>query len=133
MKNRSQIIIAVDFDLTIVKSDFPKILRTRRFAKWAINKLHKQGFYIIIWTCRHEEHEAQAYQYLTEKNISFDSINTQHAALVEHFQNNTRKISADFYIDDKNLSLFGLPNWLILYCIIHFRKYFITPSLSLTK
>lgn len=130
MRKRSQIIIAIDFDDTIVKSNFPTILGQRRLAKWAINKLHKKGFYIIIWTCRHEIDEAQAYSYLTQNNINFSSINRPHPSLVKFYNNDTRKISADIYIDDRGLYFFGLPNWIILYMMIQFKKLFINPQLS---
>lgn len=131
LMKKSQIIIALDFDDTIVKSNFPHIKRGRRLAKWAINKLHKTGkYYIIIWTCRHDIHEAQAYTYLNENSISFDSINRQHPSLVKHYNNDTRKISADIYIDDRGLYLFGLPNWILLFFMIQFKSLFINPSLS---
>lgn len=131
MKSKSQIIIALDFDHTVVISDFPHILRLRRFAKWAINNLHKSGlFYIIIWTCRCEEHEGQAYAYLLQNDISFDSINKQHPQFVKFYGNDTRKISADIYIDDRGLYFFGLPHWIILYCMIQFKRLFIKPFLS---
>lgn len=131
MKKKSQIIIALDFDDTIVKSKFPEIVRGKRLAKWAINKLHKSGlFYIIIWTCRSDEHEGQVYSYLTENKINFDSINRQHPLLMKHYNDDTRKISADIYIDDRGLYLFGLPNWIILFVMIHIKRLFINPSLS---
>ena len=41
-------IIAIDFDGTIVNSDYPKILSPKIGAKEVIRKLHENGHYIIL-------------------------------------------------------------------------------------
>ena len=57
-------ILAIDFDDTIVDSNYPTIVRLREGAKEYINKLYNEGYYIIIWTCRSGAHKQVAELYL---------------------------------------------------------------------
>ena len=133
MKSK-QIILAIDFDHTISKTNWPTILGLRSGAKYFINKLYNSGkYYIIIWTCRNDEHEADAFVFLQNNGVNFHSINRQHPHLVEYFQNDTRKISADIYIDDKGLWLLKIPHWIILFLLIRLRSSFIVPVLTQFK
>jgi len=129
------LILAIDFDLTIVNSHpFPKIQSLRKGAKKYINKLYDEGYYIIIWTCRTDNEvwpdEANAVNYLKENGIKFHAINTNHSALKKCFGNDCRKVASDLYVDDKGLWPFGIPNWNILYRLIKWRSRFSKPLLS---
>lgn len=124
------IILAIDFDNTIVKvKDFPNIFRIRKGAAKYINKLYDQNYHIIIWTCRtdsdHCYDNSDAKRFLNKKGIRYHSMNDNHYALKNHFQNNSRKISADIYIDDKGLWPFGIPSWRILYWLIKWKSKFL--------
>lgn len=68
-------IIAVDFDGTIVRSNYPVILGEQPYAGEALRKLHAQGHYIIIWTCRCGDQLLKAINWLLEHQIPFDRIN----------------------------------------------------------
>lgn len=125
MKTKTPTILAIDFDDTIARTNFPTILKARRGAKKYINKLYEEGYYIIIWTCRHGEHEKDAKKWLWLNEIDYHRINQHHPALIEVFKNDTRKISADIYIDDKALSIFPIPCWFILYWKIKIKSFFI--------
>lgn len=125
MKSHIPIVLALDFDDTIVKSKFPEIIRAKKGAVKYINKLHKKGYYIIIWTCRHGEHIDMATKWLADNEILFHNINTQHPRLVEYYGNDTRKISADIYVDDKALAFFFHPGWRMLYWFIRLKSLFI--------
>jgi hypothetical protein len=111
-------ILAIDFDDTIAYSNFPKIKGLVTGSKKYINKLYNDGWYIIIWTCRcndnnSEEPLTMAKQFLDDRGIKYHKINEHNPYLVKLFGNNCRKISADFYIDDK--AIFGLPSWSKIY------------------
>ena len=45
-------ILAIDFDGTIVMDKYPEIGEMIEGAKTAINQLHADGYEIIIWSCR---------------------------------------------------------------------------------
>lgn len=104
-----KLILAIDFDGTIADTSYPFIRGLRKDAKKVINSLALKGCYIIVWTCRCEEREIDAEKFLSRSGILFDQINNHHPVLIEKFKNNTRKISADLYIDDKCIG--GLPSW----------------------
>lgn len=102
MKNKA--ILLIDFDDTIVYSKYPKILGLKPKAKETINKLHEEGFYIIIDTCRSGEEKYNVMKYLIKENIFFDKINENHPDLIKYFKEDSRKLSGDISIDDKNIS-----------------------------
>lgn len=110
--------LAVDFDETIVSTGgrFPAIEGLREGARHYINRLHEDGHYIIIWTCRHGDHQHQAEKYLYENGIRYHAINRHSPMNILTFGNDTRKIGADVYIDDKNI--LGIPSWRDIYRLV---------------
>lgn len=106
-------IIAIDFDGTIADTDFPEINQLKPGCKRVINSLKQLGCKISIWTCRTGEPAEEAKEFLIEKGIEFDAFNTNDS-LPDGFLDNTdfadsRKIGADFYIDDKAIEFNN--NW----------------------
>ncbi len=92
-------IIAVDFDGTLVEHRYPAIGPLKPGAKEALVALHKAGHKIAIWTCRAGEEERAVRVFMIENGIPFDTVN----AAVPGADLGTRKIYADVYIDDKGL------------------------------
>lgn len=115
MKKNEKLVIAVDFDGTIVEHNFPKIGDLLPFAKEVINKLHKEGYYIIIWTCRGEYSLIDMINFLDKNKIHYDKINENAPYEILGFKP-FPKIVADIYIDDRNLG--GFPGWLKTYKIL---------------
>ena len=116
-----QFILAVDFDNTIVDTDEsvlrqPAIKGLRKDAKEILQKLHDDGHYIIINTCRNGGNLQKAIDYLNENGVVYDIVNANHPDNVKKFKRDNRKIFADFYIDDKNIG--GIPEWEDIYHII---------------
>lgn len=70
-------------------------------AKEVINSLYKSGKQILIWTCREGEELEQAKRFLAECGINYHYINENHPDLMKAYGNNSRKLGADVYIDDK--------------------------------
>ena len=106
-------IIAIDFDNTIADTDFPDINRLKPGAKRVINSLKQLGCKIAIWTCRTGKPAKQAEEFLIEEGIEFDAFNTNDS-LPDGFLDgpdfaDSRKIGADFYIDDKAIEF--NDNW----------------------
>lgn len=96
-------VIAVDFDGTIVKDKWPKTGVLRFGAKWCIKWLKKRGHKLILWTCRQGESLNDALIDLSYYKImrDFDSFNKNLLEQIEKFNNDPRKVGADWYIDDK--------------------------------
>lgn len=110
-------IISIDFDGTIVNEIYPDIGQLKPNAKEVINKLHNEGHTIIINTCRVGTYQDNAEEFLFNNDIWYDWINTNCPTRVQqHNGQDSRKISADIYIDDKNLG--GIPDWLTIYDMI---------------
>ena len=112
-------IIAIDFDGTIVKDEFPEIGEMIPGAKDTINKLKYEGYTIIIWTCRTGVELAKAVLWLAENEIKYDYINESCKINVAKYGwVDTRKVYASLYIDDRGL-MRPLPTWEELYWHVH--------------
>lgn len=101
------ILLCVDFDLTIADTKYPTINGLRKGAKKYINKLVEHGFHVTVWTCRTDEGTNQdltaAVKFLANEGVHFHGVNQNYPPLIKCFKNDCRKISADWYIDDKGL------------------------------
>ena len=133
-------IIAVDFDGTIVEHKYPRIGKEKPFAIDTLRKLASQGHKIILWTAREGELLDQAVAFCKERGLTFYAVNTDTPAGSLNFQNrmSTTKIVADVYIDDRNLG--GLPDWGAIYEILmgmrsghHHRHHHSSRRFSLRK
>jgi hydroxymethylpyrimidine pyrophosphatase-like HAD family hydrolase len=99
-------IIAVDFDGTIVEHQFPEIGKMLPFAANAIKALKEEGHKLILWTCRNDIDPAnngrliltEAVEFLKDQGIEFDAINGNIPGLGI---NPRPKVYADLYIDDR--------------------------------
>jgi len=101
-------IIAVDFDGTIVQHKYPEIGSEIPFAIESLIALQKEGHQIILWTYRTEETLFEAVDYCETRGLEFYSVNRNYPE--EEFDDTiSRKIYADLYIDDRNFG--GLPDW----------------------
>ncbi|HMM16295.1 MAG TPA: hypothetical protein PKC47_02025 [Petrimonas sp.] len=112
-------IVAVDFDGTIVHDDYPRIGDPVTGAIETLRKLKKEGYILILWTCRTGLLLAQAVKFCAENGIRFDAINANPRSEIIKWDSDPRKIGADIYIDDRGIS--KLPSWDEIYNIIHRR------------
>lgn len=109
-------IIAVDFDGTIVEDAYPRIGKPKLFAFETLRKLQQEGYRLILWTCRHGMTLQEAIRFCQKHDITFYAVNQNFKG--ENFdpERESRKIHADFFIDDRNLG--GFPGWGEVYQII---------------
>lgn len=103
-------ILSIDFDGTISRGTYPAIDGLQPYARDVINRLYQAGHYIIINTCRSNGHLLDAINWLLHHRIPFHRVNDNHPIQSAAHQNNSRKIFADLYIDDRNIG--GFPGWL---------------------
>lgn len=94
-------VFAIDFDGTIVVDKYPNIGEPIPEAIETIIEVKKLGHKIIIWSCRVEPQLSEMRNFLLINEIPFDHINENCPIKIAHYQNDTRKIGADYYIDDK--------------------------------
>lgn len=111
-------IIAVDFDGTIVRDEYPEIGEALPGAVETLRKLKKEGYALILWTCRTGLHLAKAVAWCAERGIRFDAINQNLRYQVERYNgSDPRKVGASIYIDDRGL--YQLPGWDEIYRLVH--------------
>lgn len=101
-------IIAVDFDGTLVEHRYPAIGKEILFAFETLRELQKQQHQLILWTIRTGKELDEAVEFCRERGIEFYAVNKSYPE--EKFdENSSRKINADLFIDDRNIG--GLPGW----------------------
>ena len=61
----------------------------------------KSGNKLILWTCRADEALEKAVSWCRDHQLEFDAINDNLPEVIEMYGNNSRKITCDYYIDDK--------------------------------
>jgi hydroxymethylpyrimidine pyrophosphatase-like HAD family hydrolase len=108
-------IIAIDFDGTIVEHKYPAIGPQRPFAFDTLKALQKKGHRLILWTHRCGQTLEEAVKYCTDHGVEFYAVNKNYPEEKWDTQE-SRKINADLYIDDRNLG--GLPSWGEIYMTI---------------
>tara|TARA_R110000796_G_scaffold59371_1_gene136801 strand:+ start:7933 stop:8304 length:372 start_codon:yes stop_codon:yes gene_type:complete len=114
-----KLVLAIDFDGTIAELSFPQVGALRKGAAKHIRKLHDDGHYIIINTCRSGKFEGMAHDFMQDHGIPYHYMNSNLPELIVEYGQDCRKISADIYIDDKCIG--GLPSWEQIYQIIQER------------
>ena len=111
-------VIAVDFDGTIVEHRYPSIGKELPFAIDTLRKLAEEGHRLILWTVREGQYLDDAVEFCRTRGLEFYAVNRDYPEEEkEHNQHFTRKLKADLWIDDRNLG--GLPDWGTIYEMIH--------------
>lgn len=119
-----KLVIAVDFDGTIVEDAYPKIGKPRMFAFETLKTLEQDGHRLILWTYRHGKSLEEAVEFCKSNGIEFYAINSSYPG--EDFNNSkSRKILADIFIDDRNIG--GILGWGEVYQLLNDNKT-ITPT-----
>jgi len=108
------LILAIDFDGTIAHTDYPIIIGLKPYAKEVINKLYNEGHIIIINSCRANQPAEMMKSFLDDHGLLYHLINENSPHRIQTYGGDTRKISADLYIDDRNIGCDDI-NWLVVY------------------
>lgn len=107
-------IIAIDFDGTIVEHEYPKIGKPIPFAIETLKQIQKDGHKLILWTVRSGQLLQDAIDYCAQEGLYFYAENENYRGEnKEKGESVSRKLSADLFIDDRNLG--GLPDWGVIY------------------
>lgn len=120
-------IIAVDFDGTLITGNtWPDVCGepNRKLISFLIGQ-KKKGNKIILWTNRTDVPEKESYplrdavEFCRAAGLEFDAVNENLPEIIQAYGSDSRKVSADTYIDDKafnpdyvNLGMyeeFGIP------------------------
>ena len=111
-------VIAVDFDGTIVEHRYPSIGKELPFAVETLRRLSEEGHRLILWTVREGELLDQAVEFCRSRGLEFYAVNCDYPEeKKERNSHFTRKLKVDMWIDDRNLG--GLPDWGTVYEMVH--------------
>lgn len=102
-------IIAVDFDGTLVENKFPEIGDINHHI-WNVVKAYQGiGYKIVLWTCRTGGMLKDAVQFCKNHGLAFDAVNQNIPEVQAYYGEDTRKVFANMYLDDRSAALFVPP------------------------
>lgn len=115
MNFQDKLVLAIDFDGTIVEDAYPKVGKPRIFAFETMKRLQQDGHRLILWTYRSGSKLDEAVAFCKDNGITFYAVNQSFPE--EKYDNSvSRKIYADIYIDDRNIG--GILGWGEVYQLI---------------
>ena len=95
--------IAVDFDGALCFSKWPELGEPKQPLIDYLQKWKSQGDKLILWTCRAGDALDAAVAWCQSHQLEFDAVNDNLPEIIEYYGTNSRKISCDYYIDDRML------------------------------
>jgi hypothetical protein len=107
------LVLAVDFDGTIVEDRYPEIGKPLPFAIDTLKRLHADGHRIVLWTFRHGRPLRNAVEFVESQGVQLYAVNQSFPEESEQLDGYSRKIHADWFIDDRNIG--GFPGWGVVY------------------
>ena len=120
MNFSNKLILAIDFDGTIVDDAYPKIGKPKLFAFETLKRLQKDGHRLILWTYRSDIALEEAVEFCKQNGLEFYAVNKSFPE--EQFNySKSRKIHADLFIDDRNIG--GFLGWGEIYQMLTNPKY----------
>jgi len=109
-------ILAIDYDATLFEGTWPEKGKPMQEIIDRVKEFKAHGAELVLWTCREGISLAEATERCAKAGIEFDAINDNVPSQLEWMKERaeqgeifaTRKIFADFYLDDraKNLDIF---------------------------
>ncbi len=105
-RNENDLVFCVDFDGTLCEHKYPEIGKPIHEHIDLFKKLRKSGCQIILWTCRDGIYLHQAVEWCKQQGLEFDAVN-EDLPIIKSFNKmpKSNKVYADYYFDDKNISL----------------------------
>ena len=107
---RRRKIFAVDFDGTLSFGQWPECGKPNEKLIAFLKKRKAQGDKLILWSCREGACLKEAVAWCEEHGLYFDAVNDNLPEVITRYGVNSRKISCDYYIDDRAIAVnaFGL-------------------------
>ena len=104
--NNYKKIIAVDFDGTLsMGARYPALGEPNLPLIEKLNNWQDYGNRIILWTSREGKYLEDVVKFCEKYGLVPDAINDNIPETIDFFGSNSRKVYADYYIDDKSVDL----------------------------
>lgn len=107
MEGRRSTVYAVDFDGTLSLGNWPEIGPANEPLFKFLISCREKGEKVILWTCRADQPLLDAVQWCNQNGLFFDAVNDNLPEVIEQYGNNSRKITSDYYIDDRAVNIAG--------------------------
>ena len=106
-------VLAVDYDDTLFSGGIEAEGTSKEEIINKVKEFKENGAEIVLWTCREGIGLKEAVKKCKEVGLEFDSINENSPSVVKYIMGKekegwtlaSRKILADFYLDDKAFNL----------------------------
>ena len=98
-------IIAVDFDGTLSLGKWPDVGPANEKLIQYLQQQRLKGNKLILWTCRAGKNLEAAIRWCENQNLKFDAVNDNLPEVIAYYGSNSRKISCDYYFDDRAIGL----------------------------
>ena len=112
-------LIAVDFDGTIVEHRYPEIGKELPFAISTLKRLQEERHRLVLWTVREGKLLDEAVEFCRQRGLEFYAVNANFPEEEAKPGAACRKLKADLFIDDRNVG--ALPDWGVIYELVHRR------------
>lgn len=110
-------VIAIDFDGTVVRHEYPQIGEEIPFATDTLRQLIADRHQLVLWTVREGKLLEEAVNWCKERGVEFYAINRDYPEEEKDNNNHfSRKLKVDLWIDDRNVG--GLPDWGTIYRMV---------------
>lgn len=100
-------VIAIDFDGCLCENSYPDIGEPHWDVIDKAIEESKAGAALILWTCRTGEKLAEAIYACARWGLFFDEVNANLQERIDQYGEESRKISADEYWDDRAVLMDG--------------------------
>ena len=98
-------VYAVDFDGTLAETRLSEILGPNKKIVAFVKTIQAAGHKVILWTSRVGTDLEDAVEWCRTQGIIFDAVNEPLPEQIKRWGNDTRKIYADYYIDDRAMTV----------------------------
>ena len=113
-------LIAVDFDGTIVEHRYPEIGKELPFAISTLKRLQEERHRLVLWTVREGKLLDEAVEFCRQRGLEFYAVNANFPEEeAKPGASACRKLKADLFSDDRNGG--ALPDWGVIYELVHRR------------
>ena len=105
IRRRSKpMVYAIDFDGTLFTNKYPEVGEPIWSTINWVKRQKENGHKFILWTCRCGKYLTEAINACKKVGIVFDAVNNNVEEKLSVYKDDSRKVGADYYIDDKALS-----------------------------
>lgn len=104
-------VIAVDFDGTLSFGQWPEVGPPNDKLVRFLQDRQGLGDKLILWTCRVGKELTMAVEWCRQQGLTFDAVNDNLPEIIALYGSNSRKVSCDYYIDDKAILAQDAEHW----------------------